>query len=470
MTMKNPRLSSDILLNEQVTPIHTHDEEKSHLLLPDGSRHVGSAGYETAAEAMEPVVEYNAECEELRHMRSFDRRTLLKGAGIGSMLMAAQFNRYSFTPAHADDLNSHIVVAVFLRGGLDGLGTVIPMGDANYQRMRPKLGLNDSTVIPLSGTKFGLNPGMTEMAKLFNQGKLGIINATGHPDSSRSHFQKQMFHESGAMAASMRTGWLGRYLASSSGESTFRALTLGPTAAFMMAHENPTLAMSRLGDFAVEAPSDAIRSQVVSNVQALWGNVGGAGASAMNSTINAALEASKLNAANSTVTYPRGNPMASRFQELAKVIKANVGLEVACVDVDGWDMHGNMGNGASGHLYTMLGHFDKALATFWEDLGPEWQQRVSVLTMSEFGRTGSSNGSNGTDHGYGGLMFTLGGRGGIHGHWPGLDTSSLNSGDLDIVNDYRDVVSELMTNKMKVSSDQLSQILPQHTAKGIGAF
>lgn len=469
-TSKKLHLPTDIVMNEQVTPIHTHDDDRSHLLLPDGSRHEGAKGYNTAAEAMEPVVEYNAECEELTRMRSFDRRTALKGMGVGAVLMAADWNRYSFTPAAAATVDSHIIVAVFLRGGLDGLGAVIPMGDADYQRMRPKLGLNDATVLPLPGTRFGLNPAMTQMQRLFKAGQLGIVNATGHPSTSRSHFVKQNFHESGATAASMRSGWLGRYLASSPKDDTFRALTMGATAAFMMAHEKPTLAMSRLGDFSISAPSTMIREQVVSNVTSLWGQAGGPGGAAMEFTIEASLKAAEVNAGAASGQYPAGNPYAPRFQELAKLIKANVGLETACVDVGDWDMHGDMGSGTSGMLFNTLSHLDKALGAFWDDVGPILQQRVTVMTMSEFGRTGSSNGGNGTDHGFGNVMFILGGKGGVHGGWPGLQASSLVQGDLAIANDYRDVVAELMTKRMKVTDNQLSQVLPDYTPKPIGAF
>jgi uncharacterized protein (DUF1501 family) len=467
---KKLHLPTDIVMNEQVTPIHTHDDDKSHLLLPDGSRHEGARGYNTAAETMEPVVEYNTECEELTRMRAFDRRTALKGMGIGAVLMAADWNRYSFTPAAAATPDSHIIVAVFLRGGLDGLGTVIPLGDANYQRMRPKLGLNDASVLPLPGTKFGLNPGLTQLHRLFKAGQLGIVNATGHPSTSRSHFVKQNFHESGATAASMRSGWLGRYLASSPKDDTFRALTLGSTAAFMMAHESPTLAMSRLGDFSISAPSAKVREQVVSNVKSLWGPAGGPGGAAVEFTIDASLKAAEVSAGASSVQYPAGNPYAGRFQELAKLIKADVGLETACVDVEGWDMHTDMGTGTGGELYTRLSHLDKALGTFWDDLGATLQKRVTVVTMSEFGRTGSTNGGNGTDHGFGNVMFVLGGKGGVHGSWPGLQASSLVQGDLAVTNDYRDVVAELMTQRMKVTASQLKQILPDYTPKPLGAF
>lgn len=463
---------TDLLLNEQITPIHTHDESKSHLLLPDGSRHVGVEGSHEAAARMAPVVDYDGECEEMKQVRMVSRRTMLAGLGVGAMLAAVPFNRYAITPAHAQtSTEGNLIVGIFLRGGLDGLGAVAPLSDSRYQVMRPSMGLNDSTLLHLDGTGFGFNPGLSKLGSMFNEGgPVGVIHATGHPDESRSHFIKQHFHESGAMSASMRSGWLGRYLASSGSPATFRAMTMGPTAAFMMAHENPTLAMSRLGDFSVKAPVGAVKDQVVRTIRDLWGSTDGVGGAAVDKTIEAAMSVQQLGKANTQVKYPSGL-FGDRMKELAQVVKAGVGLEVACVDFDGWDMHTDMGRSpGTGWLFQQLQRLDEAMTAFWEDIGPAWRQKTIVMTMSEFGRTGSTNGGNGSDHGYGNVMLTLGGRHGVHGAWPGLSPSSLNSGDLDVVNDYRAVVAEAMTGHMGVSPAQLAQILPDYSPEPIGAF
>lgn len=469
MKNQSPAPITDLLMDERVTPIHTHDEARSHLLLPDGSRYYGIEGSHEAAAKMDPVVEYNDECAEMKSMRAFSRRTMLAGLGVGAMLAAAPFNRYALTPAAAATSDGNLIVGIFLRGGLDGLGAVAPLSDPRYQVMRPRLGLNDQTLLHLKGTEFGFNPGLKRMAGLFETGQVGVIHSTGHTDESRSHFVKQHFHETGAMSASMRSGWMGRYLASSSSPATFRALTMGPSTAFMMAHENPTLAMSRLGDFSVKAPTVMVRDRVNQNLKNLWGSAGGDGGAAVDKTIEAAMSVSTLGSAATTVTYPN-HIFGHRMKELAQIIKAGVGLEMACVDFDGWDMHTDMGTPGSGWLFQQLSTLDASLAAFWEDLGPVWREKTIVMTMSEFGRTGSTNGGNGSDHGYGNVMLTLGGKGGVHGGWPGLAESSLNSGDLDIVNDYRAVVAEAMTNHMGVTDAQLKQILPDYTPEPIGVF
>lgn len=476
MTNSNDALrgTCDALLSEDTIPVHCHDDRDSHWVGASGQAHYGSGSLEAASADMDPVVSECSEYAEVRRSRGISRRTVLAGAGLGAFLMTSPLSRFAYSTAHAATPNSHTIVAIFFRGGMDGLGVVAPLGDANYTRMRPNLGLNDSTLLPLVGGKFGIHPGMPKMQALINAGDATVVHATGHPDKSRSHFEKQKFHETGAMQATMRSGWLGRYLASSGDLPTFRALTMGASSAFMLANPTgPTLAMSALGDFSLKTADGLSMAAISSKIQSLWSATGSTGQAAMETTMRAALDAQRYAAMPQGAGYPGG--LGARLAGVAKLIKAGAGLEVACVDDDGWDMHGDMGQ-ATGTGYSQLRSkvqgVDDALAAFWNDLGPDFQSRVTVVTMSEFGRTGYTNGGNGTDHGYGNLMFVLskGVGGGVKGTWPGLDPSALDSNDLNIVNDYRNVVAELMTKKMGVTSTQLAGILPDFTPSSLGIW
>lgn len=476
MTNNNavPAGTHDVLLDDTARFVHTHDDARSVVVTDGGGVHGGPGKYRSAAQTAQPVVTECPEMAALRGRRGLSRRRVLQGAGLGAVLAASPFNRYVFAEQRAFAAGAgqggHTLVCVFMRGGMDGLGAVIPLGDSRYQTLRPTLGLNDSTVLPLPGGRFGLHPAMPKLRGLIGAGQAAVVHATGHPNTSRSHFDKQFFHELGAAEATMHTGWVGRYLASTGTMSTFRAVTMGATAAFMMTNPSPTLAISNLGDFNVKAPTAAVRDEVLADVKTMWGGIGGDAEAAMSATIDAAMTASKMAAAAPSVTYPN-NELGNRLKQVAQIIKAGVGLEVACVDSQGWDMHGNLGTPTTGLLAPKLAEVDGALAAFWADLG-SLTANVTVLTMSEFGRTAAVNSSGGADHGYGGVMFALsaGVKGGVAGAWPTLAASAMNGNDLAIANDYRDSVADILTRKMGVTASQLGQVLPGYTPKPSGLF
>lgn len=464
----------DVLLNDEAEFIHTHDEKKSRILTPDGQMF---ASYGEASMASQTVVQ---ECEEMRKIKEqsgVSRRNILKGAGIGAMMMATPMNRYAFSEVNAANNGGNIIIVIFLRGGMDGLSAVIPMNDPNYQKLRPNLGLNDSTVLPIDGSQFGLHPALVNIQRLIKSKQGAIVHSTGHTNKSRSHFDKQYYHESGAASTTMKSGWLGRYLASTGGAATFRALTISSGAAFMMANPNPTLAISNLGDFTMRQGSQAASNQVLQYVRAMWGGISGSMESSMKKVIDGSMATQEILRKPATMAYINTS-LGQRLSQASRVIKANVGLEVCCVDNDGWDMHGNMGNATDagyGVLKAKLQEFDTAIGAFWDDLGPEWQSRVTILTMSEFGRTSYTNGGNGTDHGYGNVMFAIGKgmSGGVQGDWSGLADSQMDqtgsgSYGLGITNDYRDVIAEVLTKRMGVTAPQLGQILPDYSPGSLG--
>lgn len=486
-TKKNQK-AFDSMMSDEITHIHAHDDVNSHIKTPNGKEHYGMKGVIDAAQEVEPVY---IECNEMTELRNsqkkydfsnLSRRGLMGAAalGAGAMLALSSEPRYAYAaPGSANDGN--IIVAIFLRGGADGLSMVVPRSGtdhSNYQAMRPGLKLTNDLLLNLPGNKFGLHPALPNLRNMANNNQMSVVHSTGHLNKSRSHFDKQRFIESGAMAASMSSGWLGRYLLTTGSEKTFRGLTMGGQSAFMLAtgDSSTTPTMTNLGSFRVDAPNSGVRSQIVADIRALYGNAGGVAEGAIEDTINAALSATSMAAIKPSLTYPTSNTLASRLQGVAQVIKSNNGLEVACVDDNGWDMHVNMNTGdpMQGSLFNSLKKLDDAIHAFWQDLGPELQKKVTIVTLSEFGRTGSTNGQNGTDHGYGSTMFIIGDQvqGGVVGKWSGLDKSALNEGDLNIVNDYRDPLAQIFTKKMgvKSGSSQMEQIFPNYTPQSFSLY
>jgi uncharacterized protein (DUF1501 family) len=157
--------------------------------------------------------------------------------------------------------------------------------------------------------------------------------------------------------------------------------------------------------------------------------------------------------------YPRGR-FGDSLRQLAQLIKADLGVQVAFADIGGWDHHVNEGS-TQGQIANVLTDFSQSLAAFWTDLGDLVEDTV-VVTMSEFGRTARENGNRGTDHGHANVMFVMGGpvKGGkVYGRWPGLDPSQLNEGrDLALTTDFRQVLSELVSEHL--GNQQLDQVFP----------
>src|SRR5687768_16946438 len=339
---------------------------------------------------------------------------------------------------------------------------VVPHGDAEYYALRPTIaiprpGARADAAIDLDGF-FGLHPALAPLQPLWQRGLLAPVHAVGSPSATRSHFDAQDYMESGTPdLKNTPDGWLNRYLAArgtcaeceAKPVTPFRAVTMTEQTPRILAGPAPVIAMSSLNDFTIRAAgSDAER------LEALYRTgradiVHGAGAETFDAV-------KMLRAANpqryrpeNGAEYPRSQ-FGQRLLQIAQLIKADVGLEVAFADVGGWDTHVNQG-GATGQLANRLGDFGAAIAALVTDLGDRMDD-VVILTMSEFGRMARQNGNGGTDHGHAGVMFALGGsvRGGrVHGRWPGLARESLFEGrDLALTTDFRTVFSEVATSHL----------------------
>ncbi|HZJ43676.1 MAG TPA: DUF1501 domain-containing protein [Pyrinomonadaceae bacterium] len=363
------------------------------------------------------------------------------------------------------------LIAIFQRGAVDGLNVVVPYGESPYYDLRPSIsipkpGATDGA-IDLDGF-FGLHPSLSPFKHLFDSQRLAIIHASGSPNSTRSHFDAQDYMESGTPGVkSTSDGWLNRYLQAKkeSERSLFRAVSMTQTTPRVLQGRAPTISMSNLNDFAIRAGKSS--SDLQGGFEAIYARETNDRLADMGrETFEAVNYLKKLNPAQykpaNGAEYPR-TPFGNSLLQIAQLIKAGVGLEIAFTDIGGWDTHVNEGN-SRGQLGNLLQQFGAGISALYRDLGQQMDD-VVILTMSEFGRTARENGNRGTDHGHANAMFVLGNsvRGGnVYGKWPGLKNDQLNEGrDLALTTDFRDVFGEIAARHLGAANVQ--SIFPGYT-------
>ena len=348
------------------------------------------------------------------------------------------------------------LVVIFQRGAADGLNIVVPHAEAQYYAMRPSINIPRKSVIDLNGF-FGLHPSLSALQPLWQQGHLGIVHAAGSPDSTRSHFEAQDFMETGTPGVKVtQDGWLNRSLHGlppAAQGSFFRAIALGPSVPRILNGLEPSVAMNNINDFSVGGRNPA-SSRAASAFEAMYDHssdsvLQGAGEETFDAVkMLKAADPGKYKPAPGA-NYPKGR-FGDSLRQLAQLIKAKLGVQVAFADIGGWDHHVNEG-ATDGQLANVLTDFSQSLAAFWTDLGELGEDTV-VVTMSEFGRTARENGNRGTDHGHANVMFILGGpvKGGkVYGRWPGLDHAQLYEGrDLALTTDFRQVIGEAVSRHL----------------------
>jgi len=356
------------------------------------------------------------------------------------------------------------LVVIFQRGAADGLNIVVPWREPNYYTMRPTIAIPQNKVLDLDGF-FGLHPSMASLQPLFSQGHLAIVHATGSPDGTRSHFDAQDYMESGTPGIkSTPDGWLNRALQAEDAvqaqalrnakqaqiHTAFRAVALSTDLPRTLAGSIPALAISNVQDFAVGGRG-AKPAPVATAFESMYDQ---SGDTLLHTAGDSTFEAIRMlrstdpahYAPSPDARYP-DNPFAKNMKQIAQLLKANLGVEAAFTDITGWDTHQNQGS-TEGQLSNRLRDFSDSIAAFWRDMGQD-AESVTLVTMSEFGRTAHQNGTGGTDHGHANAMFILGGNvkgGKVYGKWPGLSEHQLNEGrDLAITTDYRNVLGEVVS-------------------------
>lgn len=364
-----------------------------------------------------------------------------------------------------------ILVVIFQRGACDGLNTVVPYGEEAYRRLRPTIAIptprggSREATLDLDGF-FGFHPALEGLIPIWKDGGLAVVHAVGSPDGTRSHFDAQDFMECGTPGIkSTEDGWMNRYIQAHSDPDAkpFRGVSLTPTLPRSLAGKAPVVAMASIRDFTLRSddPTAVVRRFEDMYAGAVKDVLHGTG----EDTFDALEFLKKANPERyqpaAGVSYPRGNYGGS-LRQIAQLIKADVGVEMAFTEVGGWDHHAAEG-GVQGQLAARLREFSQALSAFHRDLG-EKMQDVVVVSLTEFGRTVRENGNRGTDHGHASVSFVMGGgvKGGkVHGRWPGLATETLYEGrDLAITTDFRDLLGELLTRHL--GARDLAKVFPGH--------
>ncbi|MGZ7039871.1 MAG: DUF1501 domain-containing protein [Thermoanaerobaculia bacterium] len=401
-----------------------------------------------------------------------DRRAFLKSSGLALVASGVVPNVF-VRMAKAGTANGRkVVVAIFQRGAVDGLNVVVPYGESGYYSARPTIaiprpGSADGAAIDLDGF-FGVHPALASIVPYFKDRSAAFVHAVGSPDPTRSHFDAQDFMESGTPGVkSTEDGFLSRAVAScaENSASPLRAVALSPSLPRILSGNAGAVAMTNISQFGVrDGASASCESMYADAVEGALRHT--AKESFEASKILKSADPAKLQPENGAV-YPPG-PLSQSLRQIAQLIKANVGLEVAFADVSGWDTHAGEG-GARGQLANNLRNFSDGIAAFARDLGSRMSD-VVLVTMSEFGRTVRENGNRGTDHGHANFMMLLGGgvKGGkVHGKWPGLANLYENR-DLAVTTDFRDVFGEILTKQLGVKS--VASVFPGYEPKWLGVL
>lgn len=415
------------------------------------------------------------------------RRYFLKSAGLtlfGAGCVPSFMRRTAFA-LDSSGRRRRVLVAIFQRGAVDGLNMVIPFAEKDYYSMRPTIAIPEPqtpastgagpAAIDLDGF-FALHPGLAQMKPLFDARQLAIIHAVGSPNSTRSHFDAQDYMETATPGVkSTEDGWLNRYLAAKpQAEATpFRAVAVAPRMPRTLAGQASSLVIEQIKNFRLLGRPDpppfqpatpaaeelAFEEMYASSRDPLFSSAAAETFEAIRTLRHVGAE--NYQPANGAV-YPHGR-LGQDLQQVAQLIKADVGLEVAFSNVGGWDNHVNEG-GVEGQMANNLKDLGDALTAFHKDLGDRMED-VVVLTMSEFGRTARENGNRGTDHGHANAMLVLGGRvkgGKVYGDWPGLKPGQLNEDrDLAMTTDFRDVFAEVIVRHL--GAVETASVFPEFT-------
>lgn len=401
--------------------------------------------------------------------RTVSRRGFMKGGALalfGTATIPAFLTRSVLGEMNTAAASGKRLVVLFQRGAVDGLNVVVPYAEKSYYTMRPTIGIGQTDLIDLDGF-FGLHPQMAAFKPLYDAGHLAVVHAAGSPDSTRSHFDAQDYMESGTPGVkSTADGWLNRALLGApkpAQESAFRAVALGTQVPRTLQGKFPAIALNNVQDFSIggrgpdtSAISNAFQAMYDESSDAILHGTGQETFEAVK-MLKAADPAKYQPAAGAN--YPNA-PFGNALKQIAQLMKANLGVEAAFSDIGGWDTHQNQG-GATGQLANRLKEFSEAIAAFWCDMGDD-AENITLVTMSEFGRTARQNGTGGTDHGHANVMFVLGGgvRGGkVYGRWPGLEPEQLNEGrDLMVTTDFRAVLGEAVEKSL--GNHNLQRVFP----------
>ncbi|MFQ3581855.1 MAG: DUF1501 domain-containing protein [Chloracidobacterium sp.] len=410
------------------------------------------------------------------------RRQFVVGSSLTAAYAASGMARIGGLVYGQTAGTNEILVVLYLRGGIDGLNFAAPVNEPNYVALRSNLRLRDSgqnAGLPLAnpignGIDFRLHPSAQPLLDVYQAGALAIVQAVGLTVANRSHFDAQSLMEGGVPTARQQTGWLTRHITTSGGQG-------GPLPTVAASNSLPgalqgssAVAMPNLNNFAL--PGDPTifpaMTRMYNGTTAL--HMAGFNAIQAIQNVNSAIGRPPTGGAIPAYTPENGavyaqpetqsGSLGAALMTIARLIKLDIGLRIATLDVGGWDTHNNQGL-TTGTYATNVDSLARNLLAFYNDM-VRYRQRVTLVAMSEFGRTLRENQSGGTDHGRASIMLVLGGSvngGRMYGQWPGLSNPALDGGDLAVTTDYRQVLAELVVRRLQ--NPQISTVFP-----GLGAY
>lgn len=403
------------------------------------------------------------------------------------------------------------LVAVFLRGGMDGLNFVVPYKDPGYATLRKNIALAEpgkpGGVVDLDGF-FGLHPRAATLKPLFDKGQAVALQAVGYDRNTRSHFEEQDTWETGVSGNTLSSdGWLNRHLLTSQGHGPIRAVSIGDSLPRILRGKAPAFAVRGITDLglfpadhkSIDAAGQGRIAAALEHAYSCDPRIAAAAQAAhaappslrgeessardlLSQTAHTTFEGiEQLKAITSrpytpAAIYPKSD-FGRKLEQVARLIKSGIGLEVVEVDYGSWDTHQNQGgvSNEGGNYGNLVGGLAEGLAAFAADLENHLDD-VLVVTLSDFGRTAAENGTGGTDHGWANCMFAMGGpvlaaspNGARHviGNWPGLTVEQLHEKrDLLHTTDFRDVLGEVVGTHL--GNPNLKTILPSHAFKRVG--
>ena len=415
-------------------------------------------------------------CQEYEGSSS-SRRSFLRNAlaVTGGVVATAAFGETFRQTAYGGTADGNVVVVLSLRGGADGLSLVVPHGDPNYARARPRIAVPTRPLL-FKNAMFGLHPAFAPLTTLWNSGKVAAVHAVGLPQPNRSHFSAIEEIEDADLGSQARVGWINRLVGLDSIATPLQAVSVGsgvtPTALY---GPRSTLTIEETDDITLAgAQTPTLARARRRALDQVWGGASGSlGAGARSSLVTAAALSDTLATSYSPANgarYPDSD-LGRCLKDTARLIKARVGVKVVTLDYGSWDMHEHLGTLSSTGAASMNGmvkNLASSLAAFFADLGATGS-RVTLVTLTEFGRRLAENGSAGLDHGWANATLVMGAgvRSGYHGRWPGLAAANLNDGDLAVTTDYRSVLTEILRSRFNITS---SSVFPDFRPGAVGVM
>jgi uncharacterized protein (DUF1501 family) len=395
------------------------------------------------------------------------RRGVLRGmvaAGAVTTMFGRTFTQTSFAATRP---SAHTLVVLSLRGAADGLSLVVPHGDPAYYQARPRIAVPSAALLAKDGF-FGLHPALAPLLPLWKAGKMAAVHATGLPVPNRSHFAAMEAVEDADPGSSARVGWINRVIGADSYTNPLQAIGMGMSSPITALYgPQRTVTTSGIDAMVINGSDDAGRTR---SLNTLWSGATGILGKGGRAALTAVRDFRPVHSVRETpangAVYPDSH-LGQALAHSARTIRADIGADVIAVDHDGdWDMHQGVGTLDSGKMRLSAKDLAEALTAFFVDLGT-LGDKVTVVTLSEFGRRVRENANQGLDHGHGNVMFVLGGgvKGGYRGRWPGLGTGADD--DLAVTTDYRSVLAEVVTRRLGVSA---ATAFPRFAPQAVGVM